>query len=297
VRRNPLLAIVGNPQERDVHPLAFEARDRYREDMEAGHTSAAEYWRGQAGAFFTMNPPELGYHVNQAKGMVNRALAYDDRHALHQAHAHLRRAYQLRRNPAEDPGVLDRVLEEIEYAEQELEERLETELHPVASPGKRGRVKGRGVQRNFRAKRPKKSGKPRTKRYTLDEARDKFDGFDRALKAYRKFHDSEPSHVDVYELDDGQDEVTLDRVHTALHRTLETNYLVPWESNKKGSLWKHEHIEGALDGKINLESRVEDLPLEIYDDVTKTTRKLPNGRWYVSDWWRERGGRGEGRVH
>ena len=36
-----------------VDPLALEARDRYREDMRAGHTSAAEYWLGQAGALFT----------------------------------------------------------------------------------------------------------------------------------------------------------------------------------------------------------------------------------------------------
>lgn len=40
----------------NVHPLAIEARNRYLEDNKAGHSAAAEYWRGQAGAFFTGNP-------------------------------------------------------------------------------------------------------------------------------------------------------------------------------------------------------------------------------------------------
>ncbi len=40
----------------NVHPLAIEARKRYRDDLKAGHTAATEYWRGQAGAFFTGNP-------------------------------------------------------------------------------------------------------------------------------------------------------------------------------------------------------------------------------------------------
>ena len=52
LRRNP------SRRGREVHPLAYEARDRYREDMGAGHSSAAEYWRGQAGAFFTGNPSD-----------------------------------------------------------------------------------------------------------------------------------------------------------------------------------------------------------------------------------------------
>lgn len=51
IEHNP----VGNPMAK-VHPLAIEARNRYREDKKAGHSAAAEYWRGQAGAFFTGNP-------------------------------------------------------------------------------------------------------------------------------------------------------------------------------------------------------------------------------------------------
>lgn len=43
-----------NPPE--VHPLAYAMRDRYRDDLAAGHLDAAEYWRGQAAAYFTQNP-------------------------------------------------------------------------------------------------------------------------------------------------------------------------------------------------------------------------------------------------
>jgi len=36
--------------------LAKDMRARYQEDLKAGHTDAAEYWRGQASAYFTGNP-------------------------------------------------------------------------------------------------------------------------------------------------------------------------------------------------------------------------------------------------
>lgn len=39
-----------------VHPMAYEMRDRYRGDVKAGHSDAAEYWRGQVAALFTDNP-------------------------------------------------------------------------------------------------------------------------------------------------------------------------------------------------------------------------------------------------
>jgi hypothetical protein len=39
-----------------MHPEALESLKRYKDDLKAGHTSAAEYWRGQAGAYFTANP-------------------------------------------------------------------------------------------------------------------------------------------------------------------------------------------------------------------------------------------------
>ena len=373
VRRNPLLAIVGNPaQAREVHPLAYEARDRYREDMGAGHDSAAEYWRGQAGAFFTGNPheswavyrewdpvwggsppppaesgmsrleavsfaedmnirlrlplgrryvarpersggrplhpvrgyennPSQDHHRRAAMDLIHRALEDEDFGALREAHGHIQAAYRCCSNPPrpEEVGILDEVLGRLEGAEDELFEKLnQPSVKAVAGSGKVGRVKGR-VKKNFKASKPKKSKAPRKRRYSLEAARKKFKGFDKAISAYRQFHDREPGHVDVYELEDGESVVTVDDVHAALHRTLETNYLVPegWDSNKNGSFWKHEHIEGAMEGKIDLQARIEDLPLEVFDVKRNRTIKLPNGRWYVSDWWRERRGRGERRKH
>jgi hypothetical protein len=318
VRNNPLLAIVGNPgshpREQRVDPRAFMARDRYREDMAAGHDDAAEYWRGQAGAYFTANPrgrkSELKRHRNEAMRLIHEAVEHHDFDALHEAHEHVRAAFGCCTNPPnpEDAGVLDDVLAEIEGAEAAMIAELYKgagksrgkRRKAVAGSGKGGRVKGKRkgkVQKNFKAKKPAKFKAPRKKRYSLEEARKKFKGFDKALKAYRRFHDREPGHVDVYELDDGESVVTVDDVHAALHRTLETNYLVPWDSNKKGSYWKHEHLEGAMEGKVNPLDRVEDLPLEVFDVKRNRTIKLPNGRWYVTDWWRERGGRGERRRH
>ncbi len=40
----------------NVHPEALESLKRYKDDLKAGHRDAAEYWRGQAGAYFTANP-------------------------------------------------------------------------------------------------------------------------------------------------------------------------------------------------------------------------------------------------
>ena len=39
-----------------VHPEALESLNRYKDDLKAGHAAAAEYWRGQASAYFTANP-------------------------------------------------------------------------------------------------------------------------------------------------------------------------------------------------------------------------------------------------
>jgi hypothetical protein len=195
--------------------------------------------------------------------------------------------------------VLDAVLAEIAGAEGLMVGALYNERKAVAGSGKRSRVKEKEkkkVRKNFKAK-AGKFAVPRKKRYTLEEARKKFKGFDKAIKAYRRFHDREPGHVDVYELDDGESAVTVDDVHAALHRTLETNYLVPWDSNKEGSFWKHEHLEGAMEGKVDPLKRIEDLPLEVFDVKRNRTIKLPNGRWYLTDWWREKNGRGERRRH
>lgn len=41
-----------NPMPRNIK-IALEMRDRYLDDLAAGHNDAAEYWRAQAGAYFT----------------------------------------------------------------------------------------------------------------------------------------------------------------------------------------------------------------------------------------------------
>ena len=45
-----------NPGKMKIHSEALESLKRYKDDLHAGHKSAAEYWRGQAGAYFTANP-------------------------------------------------------------------------------------------------------------------------------------------------------------------------------------------------------------------------------------------------
>lgn len=303
VRENPLLAVVGMnpPPGREVHPLAFVARDRYRADLEEpGHQEAAEYWRGQAGAFFTMNPraQALEHHCRSAHGLAHRAREDEDFQALHHAHEHLKAAHACCPNPpgSEERGILDAVLAEIDVAEEELFAGLKTTAgkvrKAVAGSGKGGRVKGRGkrqTKKNFKVGAAKK---PKKKRFSLEEAKKRFKDFDGALRAYRRFHDRDPDHVDLYEFDDGEPGVREDPVQVALHRTLETNYIVPdgWDSNKNGALYKHEHIEGALNGDVDIDARIEELPLEVYDRRTNTTRKF-GGNFYITDWWREKGQR------
>jgi len=55
-----------------VHPLAFKTRQMYRDDLKAGHKDAAEYWRGQASAYFVGNPVrnfggKLYHYYSQAR--------------------------------------------------------------------------------------------------------------------------------------------------------------------------------------------------------------------------------------
>jgi hypothetical protein len=222
--------------------------------------------------------------------LIHEAMDNQDFDYLRQAHEHLKSAYRCCSNPPNpaELGVLDDVLEEMGGAEQVIFAGIEAAVgkrrKAVAAPGKPGRVKGK-KNRNPARKRGK--GKP-VKRYSIEEARKKFDGFDKAYKAYKQFHDREPGHVDLYELEDGYDDERVERVHYAMHRRLETNYVVPWESNKKGSLWKHEHIEGALSGKVDVEGQSDALPLDIYNPVTKQMITMPNEQWDVSDWHREK---------
>lgn len=127
-------------------------------------------------------------------------------------------------------------------------------------------------ERENKSRRPKepRAKPPKSKKISLEEA-EKIEGYSEALKAYRKFHGTDPTEVEVFYLPDGKKGERMEPVHAALHHTIETNYVVPWESNKKDTLWIHEHPEGGE-------------PLEVYDPRTKTTRKILRGS-IVKDWW------------
>ena len=53
-----------------VHPEAIESLKRYKDDLKAGHKDAAEYWRGQAGAYFTANSSD--YHIKKTYARSGR---------------------------------------------------------------------------------------------------------------------------------------------------------------------------------------------------------------------------------
>ena len=54
-----------------VHPQALESLKRYKADLKAGHTDAAEYWRGQAAAYFTANPSD--YHIKKVPSRYGKS--------------------------------------------------------------------------------------------------------------------------------------------------------------------------------------------------------------------------------
>jgi hypothetical protein len=167
--------------------------------------------------------------------------------------------------------------------------------NPVAGAEPRSRVKtARSKKTSKKAKKnrvatPGKKKKPlKKKRYSIAEARREFDGYEEALSAFKEFHGrgNNPARVDLYALDDGQDEVRVEPMHVALYRQLETNYMVPWRSNKKGTLWLHEHKEGS--GLEGLQRgapmpRPEDLPLGAYNPRTKVILTM-DGKVQVKDW-------------
>ena len=63
------LGLVRNP----IHPEAIESLKRYKDDVRAGHKDAAEYWRGQAGAYFTANPNRISL-LEKAPDIVKRGV-------------------------------------------------------------------------------------------------------------------------------------------------------------------------------------------------------------------------------
>jgi len=48
--------VIGNPLTK-VHPLAIEAKKKWKEDTKAGHGAGEEYWAGAAGAAYLMSNP------------------------------------------------------------------------------------------------------------------------------------------------------------------------------------------------------------------------------------------------
>lgn len=96
--------------------------------------------------------------------------------------------------------------------------------------------------------------------------------FELATHRYKRFHETLPQGVRLIRVPDGRDEVTRDpNLYVALHETLETPYVVPWESSKAGTIWFHEHPE---DGR----------PLEVLNPRTGITSKV-GGTYLIDEWW------------
>ena len=61
----------------EVHPEAIESLKRYKDDLKAGHKDAAEYWRGQAGAYFTANPIKVNWTNSEIRNyLIGRKTGY-----------------------------------------------------------------------------------------------------------------------------------------------------------------------------------------------------------------------------
>lgn len=275
ISTNPLLAIVGNPFERtpaQLHRLIARKQSELDDAIYFRYApDRIEQLREQLNDLFAQEEEtELEFEKGTRRGW---------RHAGEE----LRREEYRRRltgggNPAHLPCVA--------RAEREWEEAVAGVI--VSGRVKKKRSKPRKKVRKNRTSAPgKKKPLPKKRKYSIEEARKKFKGVDHAVSAFKKFHGRNPDHVEIYEFDDGSRETTIDRAHAALHRTIETNYMVPWDSSKKGTLWKHEHVGGwGLEGQSGAEPDPEEFPLEIYDPATKTTRKI-GGRFKVTDWWRD----------
>ena len=271
---------------RDVHPLAFEARERYHEDLSAGHTVAAEYWRGQAGAYFAGNP--RGQKIGGSFTLTDHGPAHGWRYWIRWTQKG--EAWNLVLSSDKQTWMILRSEREVARGRVHGLE-LVAEQGRVYAKAKKAFERLRGVVANPRRsgslKRggKKAAGKVTVKKVSKRELA-KYVGYDEANKFFEKFHEHAPESASLILIEDGKPETRVEPVHAALHYTIETNYQVPWKSNKKGSLWKHLHEGKGV--------------LEVYDPRTQTTRKIlnaPGSRAYVSDWWRERGSKQEGRQH
>ena len=109
----------------------------------------------------------------------------------------------------------------------------------------------------------------------LDEFADA-EGFDAAWKHNATWHDNEPTHAELYRIDDGLPDDHV-RVVSGLGRIPETHYFVEDpDSNKHGPHWQHHHHPGYE-------------PIEYFDPATGMVGKVLNGA-IVTDWYREKHG-------
>lgn len=122
---------------------------------------------------------------------------------------------------------------------------------------------------NARRKRRKNPTPAKQKKLTLDDVQNA-PGFEKAKKAFKKFHEQDPHGAVVMRFDDGKPGVTR-KVVVALGQVPETHYVTPWESNKKGYYWVHKHPKKGM-------------PLEVLDPETGLTSKI-GGTYKVTDWW------------
>jgi hypothetical protein len=285
VKNNPLLAIVGNPPRNPLPPP----------------TDEHHYFMGRDRLGFYVYSTETGWRSASTTDEGLARVWLDD--LRYPKHYEERRKRRKSKRVANNPllAIVGNPHDELTAAELRELESFDADgflrkrsRNPVAATRTSGRVntRDRGPSkkkvrgnRTSKASRKKSKTKTRTRRVSLEEAK-KFEGYEEAVKAYKRFHGRKPKELVVYEIDDGRTGKTRERVHAALHRTVETNYLVPWDSNKRGNFWKHEHVEGyGLDGsRLTEEPDEEEFPLEILDPATGTTRKIA-GRFRVTSWW------------
>jgi len=179
------------------------------------------------------------------------------------------------------------------YQEILAQERVLRTGHELAPGEGSGRLAG---EETYAANPQEKTAKrPKEVEVDLWEYED-LPGFDASWDHFKDFHESEPTRMVIFEIEDGSDEEHWEPVHSYLHDVIETNYTVPntmTESNKHQGgnpdlypghpqsdpgLWKHKHFSGTRGGR-----RV-DLPVEARHPFTMTTRKVLRGT-ALDRWW------------
>jgi plasmid maintenance system antidote protein VapI len=115
---------------------------------------------------------------------------------------------------------------------------------------------------------------PNVEEISLDDAAD-YPGYDRALKAHRRFHGTDPGRamlVRVPQKGRKQDELAGGTVHVMLGEREQTPYMVPWDESKKaGVRWYHDHPEDTR-------------PMILLNPETGLTTDV-GGTYMVDDWF------------